>query len=166
MAEKKVDLQKVADGLGISLDELINMGLSKAVSGIKEEAEKQISVKKAEQNKEYFETGKTFIPELKKFLVDEKQIIVCEVAQTRKPTVAKIVGYIKETKELVVYNNDKVSSIPESYLITTAQEELDYKKPVKKHLESEVKILEAKKELNDVEKKHLKATKERLTKIK
>ncbi|GHU12493.1 hypothetical protein FACS1894161_0850 [Spirochaetia bacterium] len=166
MAKKEVDLQKVADGLGITLDELLAQGLTKAVSEAKQAIEQEIEDKKAESNKRLYDTGKTFIPKLKETLNDDNEIIVCECRTSKKAPTVQLVGYIKETKELVVYLNDKLSSVPESYLITSKEELANSKKVVKKHIENQVKGLESKSELNEVEKKKLKTLKERLTKLK
>jgi hypothetical protein len=165
MATKKFDLQKVADGLGITLDELLAQGLSKAVSAIKPQIEQEIQDKKTETYNGFYDTGKTFVPKLKQTLGDDNKIIVCECGTARKTPVVEIVGYIKRTKELVVYNNDKVFSIPENYLITSKEELANSKKVVKKHIENQVKELENKNELNEIENKKLKTLKERLTKM-
>jgi DNA recombination-dependent growth factor C len=58
-----------------------------------------------------------------------------------------------------------VFSIPENYLIASKEELVNSKKVVKKHIENQVKELENKSELNDIEKKKLKTLKERLTKM-
>jgi hypothetical protein len=165
MAEKKIDLQKVADGLGISLNELLSQGLSKAVSTVKPVIEKEIEEKKGETNKQLFESGKTFVPKLKELMNNNTSAVVCECAASKKQPTVQIVGYINQTKELVVYLNDKLSAIPESYLITSKEELTNAPKVVKKHITTKIEQLENKGALNDVEKKKLETLKERFAKM-
>jgi hypothetical protein len=132
MAEKKVNLEKVAESLNMSLDDFLAMGTTKAASLLKVMVSDAFETADAKNNQKYFDNGKDFIPKLRDYFKEPKIIVVSKIGQRSTPDRVPVVGFNSETSEVIVYKSGKLFSIPETDIIKSQDEYLNIKETGKK----------------------------------
>ena len=117
-----MNIKAMAKEAGISENELKGLSLKDQIKLITKKMVEEHDSLEMEQAKNYIFNFEKKLPKLTELLHESFEIYVKSVGQKKSPTVVPVVGYNGSTKEVIVFQNEKLYPINEKDLIKSMEE--------------------------------------------
>jgi hypothetical protein len=117
-----IDIKALAAALRQSNPQLKNMTDAELIKLFAKTAKEELPELEIESSKGLIENYGKYIPELKKFFDKPFELLTKKVAQKKSLTPVKVVGFIPETSQVVVYYNGDINKIDDGDLIKSEAE--------------------------------------------